>query len=323
MAVGVIVAVAVGEGPVAGEDGFAERIERMTVVAITHKTTTLASARTATMIHFFRDILSLLLLVRFGETGCFLGLTRYNFGMETKIIERLLALNHKFYTDFAETFANSRSVSDPALTAILPYLPQRARVLDVGCGNGRLALLLDRERLGGTYVGVDAIPALIAVARDQAGQLDNTATTFCIADVTNSDWVGLIPQEPYDCAVVLAVLHHIPSFELRARILRDVHGMLKPGGYVILSTWRFLSSARIRRKIVDWSEVDIAEGRLDAGDYLLDWKRGGRGLRYCHMVDADEVQRLAEESGFRVRETFRAGGREGNLSLFAVLDRCC
>lgn len=318
--VGVMVAVAVGEGPVAGEDGFAERIERMTVIAITHKTTALASARAATMSHFFRDISASFSLLP-GATGCFLGLTRYNFDMEREIIERLLALNHKFYTDFAETFANSRSVSDPALTAILPYLPQRARVLDIGCGNGRLALLLNRERLGTTYVGVDEIPALIAVARDQAGQLDNTATTFCIADVTDPDWIGLIPQESYDCAVVLAVLHHIPSFDLRVRILRDVYELLKPGGYVILSTWRFLSSARIRRKIVDWSEVDIAEDWLDAGDYLLDWKRGGRGLRYCHMVDADEVQRLAEESGFRVRETFRAGGREGNLSLFAILDR--
>jgi capsular polysaccharide biosynthesis protein len=58
---------------------------------------------------------------------------------------------------------------------------------------------------------------------------------------------------------------------------------------------------------------------LDPGDYLLDWKRGGRGLRYCHLVDEAEIERLAAESGLRVCETFRAGGREGDLSLFAVL----
>ena len=75
----------------------------------------------------------------------------------------------------------------------------------------------------------------------------------------------------------------------------------------------------MRRKIVDWSEVGMAEGELESGDYLLDWKRGGRGLRYCHLVDETEVGRLAAESGLRVRETFRAGGREGDLSLFAVL----
>jgi hypothetical protein len=76
----------------------------------------------------------------------------------------------------------------------------------------------------------------------------------------------------------------------------------------------------MRRKIVDWAEASIAEESLEPGDYLLDWKREGRGLRYCHLVDEAEVQRLAAGSGFRVRETFCAGGREGNLSLFAILE---
>ena len=66
--------------------------------------------------------------------------------------------------------------------------------------------------------------------------------------------------------------------------------------------------------------MSCAEEALEPGDYLLNWKREGRGLRYCHLVDEAEVERLAAESGLRVRETFRAGGREGNLSLSAVLD---
>jgi 2-polyprenyl-3-methyl-5-hydroxy-6-metoxy-1,4-benzoquinol methylase len=121
--------------------------------------------------------------------------------------------------------------------------------------------------------------------------------------------------------VVLAVLHHVPSFDLRLGVLRQVAGLLAPGGRLILSTWQFLDSPRMRRKIVDWAEAGVAEEALEPGDYLLDWRRGGRGLRYCHLVDEGEVERLAAESGFRVRETFRAGGREGNLSLFAVLGK--
>ena len=241
--------------------------------------------------------------------------------MNDETIERLLALNRRFYASFAEHFAASRSVSDPALTSILPYLPYDATILDVGCGNGRLALLLDQERPGSTYVGVDAIPELIEEAREQAGQLPQTDTTFSVADVTRPNWTKGLPQVPFDCTVVLAVLHHVPDFGLRARVLRAVAAVLKPQGYTILSTWRFLAHARMRRKIVDWDEVGIDEGQLEPGDYLLDWKRGGRGLRYCHMVDEQEVERLAAASGFVVRETFRAGGREGDLSLLAVLDR--
>jgi SAM-dependent methyltransferase len=168
---------------------------------------------------------------------------------------------------------------------------------------------------------VDAIPELIGEARAQAGQLSQTDTTFRVADVTRLNWTEDLPQVPFDCVVVLAVLHHIPDFDLRARVLRAAASVLNPHGYAILSTWRFLAHERMRRKIVDWDEVSVDESELEPGDYLLDWKRGGRGLRYCHMVDEEEVKRLAAASNFVVRETFRAGGREGDLSLFAVLDR--
>jgi len=249
--------------------------------------------------------------------------------MDKVTAERLLALNRAFYATFARPFAGSRPVSDPALTSILPYIPPRARVLDVGCGNGRLALLLNQERPGATYLGMDAVPELVELARARSDQLTDIAAEFRVADVARPGWGGGLPgaapstslRTSFDCVVALAVLHHIPGFDLRVQVMREIATLLEPGGCLILSTWQFLGTARMRRKIVDWAEVDIAEEALEPGDYLLDWKREGRGLRYCHLVDEAEVERLAAESGFRVRETFRAGGREGNLSLFAVLDK--
>ncbi|MBU0702666.1 MAG: class I SAM-dependent methyltransferase [Chloroflexi bacterium] len=239
--------------------------------------------------------------------------------MDKEIAEKLLALNREFYAAFARPFAASRPVSDPALTAILPHIPQRARVLDVGCGNGRLAFLLDRERPGATYLGVDAAPELIEAARAQAGQLANVAAEFRVADVARAKWNEMLDNKCFDCIVCLAVLHHIPGFDLRARVLRELAGLLATDGRLILSTWQFLENERMRHKIVGWTEAGIADDDLEPGDYLLDWKREGRGLRYCHLVDESEVKRLAAASGLGVRQTFRAGGREGNLSLFAVL----
>jgi tRNA (uracil-5-)-methyltransferase TRM9 len=248
--------------------------------------------------------------------------------MDYTIVERLLSLNREFYTTFARPFAGSRPVSDPALTCILPHIGRCARVLDVGCGNGRLALLLDQERPDVTYLGVDVVPGLIEIARAKIAQFKAISAEFHVADITRPGWDRALADEAdrrrsgagFDCVVALAVLHHLPSFDLRARVMRDLFGLLDANGCLILSTWQFLGSARMRRKIVDWEKAGVSEEVLEPGDYLLDWKRGGRGLRYCHLVDRAEVDCLAAESGFRVRETFRAGGREGNLSLFAVLD---
>ncbi len=241
--------------------------------------------------------------------------------MDEQTIKKLLALNHQFYATFARPFAASRSLSDPALTSILPHIPHRARVLDVGCGNGRLALLLDQERPGSTYLGVDAVPELIEVARAQAGQLDTISAKFHVADVTRPGWNETIDNTPFDRVVMLAVLHHIPSLRLRAQVVRASANLLASDGRLILSTWQFLDNDRMRRKIVDWAEASIPEKALEPGDYLLDWKREGQGLRYCHLVDKIEIEYLAAESDLRVRETFHAGGREGNLSLFVVLDK--
>lgn len=241
--------------------------------------------------------------------------------MDKQTIEKLLTLNRQFYATFARPFAASRSLSDPALTCILPYIPQCARVLDVGCGNGRLALLLNQERPGTTYRGIDTAPELVEVARAQARELESISVKFYVADVVRPGWDKEIDDLLFDRVVILAVLHHIPSLSLRSQVLRESASLLASDGRLILSTWQFLDSARMRRKIVNWTKASIPKKALEPGDYLLDWKREGVGLRYCHLVDETEVEHLAVESGLRVHETFRAGGREGNLSLFVVLEK--
>lgn len=240
--------------------------------------------------------------------------------MDKEHIERLLAINRRFYAELAQPFSASRPLSDPAIKCVLPHIPAGARVLDIGCGNGRLALLLDRERPGVTYVGVDFIPELVELARAQAHQLTSIVAEFRLADITVPGWNLSLPWATFDRVLLLAVLHHLPGFATRSRVLRESAALLEAGGRLILSTWQFLDSPRMRRKIVEWATAGIQEEALEPGDYLLAWKRGGYGVRYCHLVDEAELERLAAESGLRICETFRAGGREGNLSLFAVME---
>jgi len=241
--------------------------------------------------------------------------------VNSETVAKLQTLNEQFYASFADAFSDSRPIQDPALVCILPYIPYGARVLDVGCGNGRLARLLDKERPRATYVGVDLAPDLIRIARGATRDLTHVAASFLVADITQPGWYTTLPGAPFDCTVSLAVLHHIPSFRLRAQVVQALADTVRAGGTVILSAWQFLNSPRVRRKIVPWSEACIVEDDLEPSDYLLDWKRAGRGLRYCHLIEKHEIEQLADISHLRVRAQFLSGGREGNLGLFAILDK--
>jgi len=54
----------------------------------------------------------------------------------------------------------------------------------------------------------------------------------------------------FDCILLLAVLHHIPGGDVRARIMRQMRELLAPQGCVIVSTWQFMDNERMRKKIV-------------------------------------------------------------------------
>lgn len=240
--------------------------------------------------------------------------------MHQATVAQLLDLNRTFYREFAAAFGASRSVADPAIRWILPHVPPAATILDVACGNGRLALLLDVERPGSTYLGLDASLELVERARGHARHLTSTQVDFAVRDVTQPAWMRGLGVRRFDCVVALALLHHVPSAALRSQLMRDLATLAGSSGRVLVSTWQFLGSERLRRKIVPWNEVGLAREDVDPGDYLLDWKRGGRGIRYCHLVDDQELRRLAMAAGLRVAHMARTGGREGNLSLAAVLE---
>jgi hypothetical protein len=115
------------------------------------------------------------------------------------------------------------------------------------------------------------------------------------------------------------VLHHLPGWQLRREVMAGLASLLEPGGQMVVSTWQFMHSARLRRKIVPWQAIGLTPDQVEPGDFLLDWRRGGYGLRYCHFVAESEMVELAEIAGMALRAMFRADGREGDLNLFTVL----
>lgn len=235
--------------------------------------------------------------------------------MQAEVSSRLLDINREFYQSFGEDFSATRGRIQPGVHSILERLTGSERILDLGCGNGELARQLAKKGHQGAYTGLDFSPPLLAAAGEQPGLFP---VDFKQADLTSPDWDKDLPAGGYERVFAFAALHHIPGEELRLQILRKVARLLDKQGQFFHSEWQFMNSPRLRERIQPWKAAGINEDELDRGDYLLDWRQGGQGLRYVHHFNEEELSRLAEATGFRILETFLSDGQGGNLGLYQI-----
>jgi len=239
--------------------------------------------------------------------------------MEASIRQRLLAVNNEFYERFGGSFSGTRFGPQPGWDRIIHYFPKRGSVLDLGCGNGRLALFLDDHVEKVRYVGLERSGTLLEIAREKTRDLRHVTTEFFEMDLSAAKWRRASGY--FDVVTALAVLHHMPGFQSRAAFVYAAGQCMNPKGFLILSNWRFMHSPRMQRKLVPWQAIGLSEDDVEESDYLLDWKKDGCGYRYVHQLDEAEVEALAANAGLEVVMQFVADGREGDLSLYSVLKR--
>jgi SAM-dependent methyltransferase len=235
--------------------------------------------------------------------------------VKAETAKRLIELNRKFYTDFGESFSATRGRIQPGVRCVLDSLKGDETILDLGCGNGELARTLARSGHRGPYLGLDfSLPML----KDAESLPEEFSAKFQEVDLSKLSAFSdqLSAQESWSLVTAFATLHHIPSREMRLSILKTIHALLADDGCSILSNWQFLNSPRLRDRVQQWGEIGLTEADVDENDYLLDWRSGGRGLRYVHHFSEGELAGLATSSGFEIVETFYSDGKEGNLAIY-------
>jgi tRNA (uracil-5-)-methyltransferase TRM9 len=248
--------------------------------------------------------------------------------MNSATAARLIELNKDFYTRFGDSFSATRHRIQPGVRRVLEMLKGDEDILDLGCGNAELARVLAQRGQRGAYLGVDfSLPLLRDAESPLAGtsQPEGFSAKFLQIDLTqlsqDSEQLSVIREQiAGGCSLItaFAVIHHIPSHQLRLNMLQAVRQLLQPNGLFIHSNWQFLNSAKLRARIQDWSKVNLSSNDVDSNDYLLDWRSGGTGLRYVHHFDEGELHELAKATGFEITETFYSDGEGGNLGLYQV-----
>jgi trans-aconitate 2-methyltransferase len=121
-------------------------------------------------------------------------------------------------------------VADPMTAwggAVLDRLPLRGdeRVMDAGCGSGRVTELLAERLPRGSVVALDGSPAMIEAAQDRLARYSDRIE-YLVADLGRP-----IPlAEPVDAILSTATFHWVPDHEA---LFRNLAAVLPPGGRLV------------------------------------------------------------------------------------------
>jgi 2-polyprenyl-3-methyl-5-hydroxy-6-metoxy-1,4-benzoquinol methylase len=218
--------------------------------------------------------------------------------MSTPFIKRLVdsaAAPYRAAGTFARRFARGKLGGDPVFAGLLEHglIPDNARILDIGCGQGLLASWLLSARAlydkgnwpaqwppaptPRTLHGIELMPRDVQRAR-HALAAPSSAATFTIGDMCTTDF-GTV-----DVVVILDVLHYV-NIAAQDDVLQRVRHALAPGGRLLLRVGD--ANAGLPFKVSVWV------------DHLVTFVRGHRNARlYCRPLADWRV--ALEKLGFSV-----------------------
>ncbi|MEK7644321.1 MAG: class I SAM-dependent methyltransferase [Patescibacteria group bacterium] len=202
--------------------------------------------------------------------------------------ELMIEHNRRVYDVIATDYARKRSPHCEEFQFLTDYCRPGDRVLDLGCGSGRLYSILEKFQVD--YVGVDQSEEQIKIAKEK----------FPALKFICSEMSALPIQDNYlDLIYCLRSFHHLPTAESRIKALREMKRVLKMGGTIVLVNWNLYS---------EWGRKKFPEIRVDQdGDIMVPWKdNAGKvlGERYYHGLTVAEMERLFHDAGLKTKEKY-------------------
>jgi SAM-dependent methyltransferase len=243
--------------------------------------------------------------------------------MNKQTQNELLNIVKKNYQEIVKHFSETREkYLWPELLKLTKSVPDKSKVLDAGCGNGRLVKAFLEKEIH--YLGVDNSRDLIEQAKlkyvSEKIFLDNKVKLkikssdidFKVADILD---LGSIGDVDFDYVFSIAVLQHIPGRNLQIQVLRQLRNKIKKDGKIILSVWNMWSSEwetrgkSFRKQIFKFFLLRlIGKNKMDFGDIVFDWKnpKGEKvSRRYYHAFWKRELKKIIKKAGLRIEKIYK------------------
>jgi len=131
--------------------------------------------------------------------------------MNEKYARNLLDKTQVNYNRIASHFSNTRKYIWDDLKYFEGFVNNGDRVLDLGCGNGRLLELFKNKDI--EYIGIDNSENMIEIAKTKY-----PGANFQVGNVLNLP----LKNNSFDKVFSIAVLHHIPSKEFRLKFFQEI-----------------------------------------------------------------------------------------------------
>lgn len=157
-----------------------------------------------------------------------------------------------YFAEHADSGTWNPHVDRPTMLALIADVADQ-RILDAGCGAGHYAAALVER--GASVMGLEGSSTLIKHARSRLGDR---------AEVIQHDLdtpLHLLGDATFDGVVCALVLHHLRN---RAQFLRELVRVLRPGGWLVLSTthptadWTHFNDSYFSR---EWVELVMRDGK--------------------------------------------------------------
>ncbi len=191
------------------------------------------------------------------------------------------------YNSFAGQFSQTREYLWDDIKSLFKYIKENDKVLDIGCGNGRLYHVLKEKQI--LYTGLDLSEELIKISKTKYPEVD-----FKVGDMKKLPFLA----DSFDAVFCIAAFHHLATAEERLQTLREMKRVVKPVGKILLVNWNLLGK---------WGSGKVEKGdyKRFGNDFSVLWRNSERkilGERFYHAFTLDEIGLLCKEVRLRVEQ---------------------